>query len=139
MRICRFVSCILWLSVGVSSAAMAQGSARVDPFNSGIVALGRLGPGLARRVVGDRTLSGLERAPRSQASDRDNTGGERGALIGGITGAIAGGVGFAHITHRNGGALNNGTGTLGGAVVGAGLGGGLGALVGFLIGSATSH
>ncbi len=60
---------------------------------------------------------------------------EAGAIIGGLTGAIAGGLAFAHWTHRAG-AVNNGTGTLGGAVVGAGLVGGLAALAGLLIGSA---
>ena len=60
---------------------------------------------------------------------------EAGAIIGGLAGAVAGGLAFAHWTHRAG-AINTGTGTLGGAVVGAGLIGGLGALAGLLIGSA---
>lgn len=63
---------------------------------------------------------------------------EMGALIGGFAGAIAGGVLFAHFTHRAG-AVNNGTGTAGGAIVGAGLLGGVGALTGLLVGGALSH
>ncbi len=63
-----------------------------------------------------------------------DTHAEAGGIIGGLAGAVVGGVAFAHWTHRAG-AVNNGSGTLGGAVVGAGLVGGLGALAGLLIGS----
>jgi hypothetical protein len=140
MRICCFAACVIWLTAGVAPVATAQGPARADPFRSGIVALGRLGPGLAPRVVNDWALDRGQHAPAAQSADRGgNTGAEKGALIGGLTGVIVGGLGFAHFTHRNGAALNNGTGTLGGSLVGAGLVGGIGAFVGFVIGSAASH
>jgi hypothetical protein len=63
-----------------------------------------------------------------------DTHAQTGAIIGGLAGAVGGGLAFAHFTHRDG-ATNNTTGTLGGAVVGAGLIGTLGALVGLVIGS----
>ncbi len=43
-----------------------------------------------------------------------------GAIIGGLGGAVVGGLAFAHWTHRAD-AVNSHTGTLGGAVVGAGV------------------
>jgi hypothetical protein len=64
-----------------------------------------------------------------------DTHAQTGAIIGGLVGAVGGGLAFAHFTHRAG-ATNSTTGTLGGAVVGAGLIGTLGALIGLVIGSA---
>jgi hypothetical protein len=63
-----------------------------------------------------------------------DTHAQTGAIIGGLVGAVGGGLAFAHFTHRAG-ATNSTTGTLGGAVVGAGLIGTLGTLVGLVIGS----
>jgi len=78
------------------------------------------------------TPPGVAQADSLAARD---THAEAGAIMGGLIGAAGGAVAFAHWTHRAG-AVNSGTGTLGGAVVGAGVLGGVGALAGLLIGSA---
>lgn len=143
----RSMAVCMALCGAVTPAAHAQRIATwalppcsVAPCDGRIGAIRALGPGGAALMRGaslaaDRASPGLAQSDSLASHD---TRAEEGAVIGGLAGAVAGGVLFAHFTHRDG-AINSTTGTLGGAIVGAGLLGGMGALVGLLVGSAVSH
>jgi hypothetical protein len=143
MRICLMRSCALALGVAAPSAVQAQRMATADVPTSAVelrvARIGLLGapttPGgvaMPQLLVPAKTVPpALAQADSLIASD---THAQTGAIIGGLVGAVGGGLAFAHFTHRAG-ATNSTTGTLGGAVVGAGLIGTLGALVGLVIGS----
>lgn len=132
-----FVLCLL-ISIAAASSASAQRMATWALSPS--VTVVRY-DGLEERPLRLLDLGSAQVVPSVAQSDSlssHDTRAEEGAVIGGLAGAVAGGVLFAHFTHRDG-AVNSGTGTLGGAIVGAGLLGGMGALVGLLVGSAISH
>jgi len=147
MLLCPMRTCVLALVVVAPSAVQAQRIAtRVTPTNVSQLRVGRFGwlealtmnsgagvPRLLAQGTADRRAVGEADSIASR-----ETNAEAGAVVGGLAGAIVGGLAFAHWTHRAG-AVNSGTGTLGGALVGAGLVGGLGALAGLLIGSGIPH
>ena len=147
MRLCLIRLCFLTLAAAAPAAVYAQriatavvpGAASQLPVVS-FALLGALpmisGEGRPRVVA--RAMNPTAELEQADSIASRETHAEAGALIGGLAGAVAGGLAFAHWTHRAG-AVNSGTGTLGGTVVGAGLIGGLGALAGLLIGSAIPH
>ncbi len=146
MRVCLMMTEVLALIVAVSSTAQAQRILNgVVPTGAVQLRFGSFGSLGLTTSSGDGMRRGLARATAAPPTVRQadslashETHAEAGAIIGGLVGAVGGGVAFAHWTHRAG-AVNSGTGTLGGAVVGAGLLGGLGALAGLLVGSAIPH
>src|SRR5258708_29180933 len=147
MRRCLMSICFLTVGAAAPSAVYAQriatGVVSRDASQLPLVSFAPLGalpmmPAHGRRPVvlwAMNPAAGVEQA--DSVASRD-THAEAGAIIGGLVGAVAGGLAFAHWTHRAG-AVNSGTGTLGGTVVGAGLIGGVGPLAGPLIGSAIPH
>jgi hypothetical protein len=147
MRLCLTSICFLTVGAAVPSAVYAQRMATgVVPRGAShlpLVSFAPLGAPLiisvdGRRPVVLRAMNPVAVVEQADSVASRDTHAEAGAIIGGLVGAVAGGLAFAHWTHRAG-AVNNGTGTLGGTVVGAGLIGGLGALAGLLIGSAIPH
>lgn len=147
MRFGLITACLVALGAAVPSTLPAQrivpravpdSAPALSAERAGAVgALGMTATGDPVRPAAVRTVSPPAVVQADSLASTD-TRAETGAIIGGLTGALAGGVLFAHFTHRDG-AVNNGTGTLGGAIVGAGLLGGMGALVGLLVGGALSH
>ncbi len=146
MRVCLITSWVLALVAGATSAIQAQGIlGGITPVSAMQVGSGRfrsLGRTMSSADGMRGALAWASAAPpairQADSLASHDTHAEAGAIIGGLAGAVGGGLAFAHWTHRTG-AVNNGTGTLGGAVVGAGLVGGLAALAGLLIGSAIPH
>lgn len=130
-----FVLCVL-VSLAAASSTSAQRLA-TWPLAPSVTVL-RYGSLEGRPMRLLDLGSAVPGVAQSDSLSSHDTRAEEGAVIGGLAGAVAGGVLFAHFTHRDG-AVNSGTGTLGGAIVGAGLLGGMGALVGLLVGSALSH
>jgi len=139
MRVQLMRICTLALGFGAPSALQAQRlAATVVQTNVLELRLGSFGtlvdfsvPGGVATAPAKSTVPAVGRADSVIAND---SRGQTGAIIGGLFGAIGGGLAAAHFTHRDG-STNSTTGTLGGAVVGAGLIGTLGALVGLVIGS----
>lgn len=127
-----FVLCLL-ISIAAASSASGQRLATwALPPSVAVLRYGSL------RLLDLGSAQAVPGVAQGDSLSSHDTRAEEGAVIGGLAGAVAGGVLFAHFTHRDG-AVNSGTGTLGGAIVGAGLLGGMGALVGLLVGSALSH
>ena len=124
MRVCVLTTCVLALSAAAPCGVRAQriGAPMLNEADA-------IHHAVVRSIA---TPPALAQADSLAARD---THAQAGAIIGGLMGAAGGAVAFAHWTHRAG-AVNSGTGTLGGAVVGAGVLGSLGALAGLLIGSA---
>jgi hypothetical protein len=144
MRVCLMRICTLALGVAAPSAVQAQrlATAVVPPSTVELrmASFGSLGtPTVPAGVAMRRLLLPAKTAPpgvaQADSLTANDTHAQKGSIIGGLVGAVGGGLAFAHFTHRAGG-TNSTTGTLGGAVVGAGLIGTLGALVGLVIGSA---
>lgn len=143
MRVWLMQTCALALGIAAPSAVHAQRIAkevvppsalelRVATFGSVSAPTITAGIVLHQRLVPAKTAPpAVAQADSLIASD---THAQTGAIIGGLVGAVGGGLAFAHFTHRDG-ATNTTTGTVGGAFVGAGLIGTLGALVGLVIGS----
>jgi hypothetical protein len=144
MRVCLIRMCALALGIAGPSAVHAQRmTTAVAPTSAGelrVASFGSLGaPTITVGLAVHQLLVPAKPAPPAVAQAdsliASDTHARTGAIIGGLVGAVGGGVAFAHFTHRVS-ATNSTTGTLGGAVVGAGLFGTLGALVGLVIGSA---
>lgn len=144
MRVCLIRTCALALGIAAPSAVHAQRmTTAVMPATPAELRLASVGSLPARTITARIALHQLlvpaKPAPPAVAQAdsliASDTHAQTGAIIGGLVGAVGGGLAFAHFTHRDG-AANSTTGTFGGAVVGAGLIGTLGALVGLVIGSA---
>jgi hypothetical protein len=132
-----FVLCLLVSIAAASSVAAQRVATWALPPSVDVLRHGTL-LGHPTRLSNLGSAEAVPGVAQSDSLNSHDTRAEEGAVIGGLAGAVAGGVLFAHFTHRDG-AVNSGTGTLGGAIVGAGLLGGMGALVGLLVGSAVSH
>jgi len=144
MRAYLMTTGVLAVVVAAPSAVQAQrmvtgvvptGAAQLRVTSLGSLGASTMTSGEGMRRVGVRATAAPPGVRRADSLASHDTHAEAGAIIGGVASAVVGGLAFAHWTHRAG-AVNNGTGTVGGAVVGAGLVGGLGALAGLLIGSA---
>jgi hypothetical protein len=144
MRVCLIRMCALALGIAAPSAVHAQRIATaVVPTSAVELPVASFesvpAPTITAGIAVHQRLVPAKPAPPAVAQAdsliASDTHAQTGAIIGGLVGAVGGGVAFAHFTHRAS-ATNSSTGTLGGAVVGAGLFGTLGALVGLVIGSA---
>lgn len=144
MRGCSIRIGALGLSIAAPSALHAQRMVTrftpTSPTELRVPSVGSLGSPTMTAALTTRPLfvSANAAAPALAQADSliaSDTHAQTGAIIGGLVGAVGGGLAFAHFTHRDG-STNSTTGTLGGAFVGAGLIGTLGALVGLVIGSA---
>jgi hypothetical protein len=120
MRLCWLAMGTLGLSGALSSVAAGQ----------------RATTWATPQVAPARTASAF----RYQAADSARKRGswaQTGTVIGAVSGALVGGVAFAHAAHRSCLTCENSfTGISGAAIVGAALVGVFGAMVGFLVGSA---
>jgi hypothetical protein len=143
MRLCLIRRCALALGLATPSAVHAQrmttGVVPTSAAETRVASFGSLpGPTNTAGIRVHQRLVLAQTAPPAVAQAdsliASDTHAQTGAIIGGLVGAVGGGLAFAHFTHRDGG-TNSTTGTLGGAFVGAGLIGTLGALVGLVIGS----
>lgn len=143
MRVCVIRTCALALLIATPSAVHAQRmttavvpTSPVEPRLASLESVPT--PTITAGIAVYRGLVPAKPAPPAVAEAdsliASDTHAQTGAIIGGLVGAVGGGLAFAHFTHRDG-ATNSTTGTLGGALVGAGLMGTLGALVGLVIGS----
>jgi hypothetical protein len=144
MRGCLTRTCALALSLAAPVAAHAQRIATEVASTSALeLRLANLGSLETATIKAERGMHHLllptRTAPpavaQADSAIASDSHAQTGAIMGGLLGALGGGLAFAHFTHRAGG-TNTTTGTLGGAVVGAGLIGTLGALAGLVIGSA---